>query len=404
MRLLHPHPCQPIKNFRTFHEGVYPVFPQDWIEQCQQDSLALGQGVFYIGTIIVFLLIAMKDIFQQVLAWEKQGRRFAVATVIDTWRSSPRSVGSSMIIDAEMKVVGSVSGGCIEGAVIKTAQDVIKNGTAARQKFGISNAEAWSVGLSCGGAIEVYIYPFFHQVAGSLDSTIWAKLKESVLADLPCLVATQITPEAQHMWLGRGEEPIGDASDFPSSAKLEKILSTGRSQIIHDQGKDTFVHVFPPTDHLVIIGAAHLSIPLVQMAQIQGFKVTVIDPRGVFSESLASICPPDQLLTAWPADILPTMTLDQSVFTVTLTHDPKIDDQALHILMNSDVCYIGALGSTRTHAKRKDRLKEAGFSADRIDKIYGPVGLNIAAESPDEIALSILAQIVQIKNERILVH
>ena len=360
------------------------------------------RGFFILGMVIAFFLLGMKDIFQQVLAWEKQGKRFAVATVIDTWRSSPRPVGSSMIIDEGMRVAGSVSGGCIEGAVIKSAQDVIKDGAAIRQKFGVSNAEAWSVGLSCGGAIEVFIYPFLHQTAKRQDSIIWAKLKESVLADSSCLMATQINQEARHLWLGRDGESIGDIGTFPSDIELEKILSSGRSQIIHDQEQDIFVHVFPPQDHLVIIGAAHLSIPLVQMAQIQGFKVTVIDPRGIFSDSLAAICPPDQLVTAWPADILPSITLDQSVFAVTLTHDPKIDDQALEILLNSNVHYIGALGSSRTHDKRKVRLKEAGFTADQIDRIHGPVGLNIAAESPGEIALSILAQIVQIKNKRAL--
>ncbi|NND08023.1 MAG: XdhC family protein [Saprospiraceae bacterium] len=343
----------------------------------------------------------MKDIFQQVLHWEKQGKEFAIATVVDTWRSAPRSVGSSMIIDSKMNIVGSVSGGCVEGAVIKVAQEVIKDQVAVRKKYGVSNEDAWSAGLSCGGAIEVFTYPFFNVSSDLVQMEIWKELSMSLTNNRPCLLATRISNDAPHLLLSHEGELTGSTDGFPPKTRLNKILASGKSSIVRYRDRAFFIHVFPANDHLLIIGASHISVPLVQLAGIHGFDITIVDPRGVFADSLGAICAPDKLLTSWPAEVLPNLKLDSNVYAVTLTHDPKIDDQALKILLDSEVSYIGALGSTRTHTKRMKRLQEAGIDAREIERIYAPVGLNISAGSPDEIALSIMAQIIQVKNARL---
>jgi xanthine dehydrogenase accessory factor len=162
---------------------------------------------------------------------------------------------------------------------------------------------------------------------------------------------------------------------------------------------DYFFHVFPSKNHLVIIGAAHITRDLITLARLQDFAMTVIDPRGLFYDSLRDLVSEGRLIRSWPLEVLPDLKLNDSVFAVLLTHDPKIDDQALHILLASPVAYIGALGSKKTQQKRVGRLLDAGFQKEQINRIKGPVGLDIGAISPAEIALSIMAEIIQVKNK-----
>lgn len=337
----------------------------------------------------------MLDIINELKMWDQQGKRFALATVTNTWKSAPRGVGSSMIVDEDGKMAGSVSGGCVEGQVVKAVQEVLLRREAKKLKFGVSDDDAWSVGLSCGGAISVLVQPFFNRTAE--ERKLWKVFQSSLAEDTGCVLIY-------------GDQSIGfySSTDRLGSLPIEvykeaaNLLAARKSQTSLVGEREYFFHVFPTSNHLVIIGAAHITRDLIAMAKQQDFKVTVIDPRGLFYDSLIDLVNKEGLIRAWPAEVLPGIKLDDSVFAVLLTHDPKIDDQALHILLDSDVAYIGALGSKRTQEKRVVRLREAGFEQMNIDRIRGPIGLDIAARTPAEIALSIMAEIVKVKNKAFL--
>lgn len=341
----------------------------------------------------------MLDIIPEIDHWVTEKTPFALATVIQTWRSAPRMAGASMAITKNINIAGSVSGGCIEGDVIRQAQKVIESGIPQRVQYGISNDDAWSVGLSCGGQVEVFIEPFM-AFGQSQEQDIWSALRQAIQDNIGCVLVTNLTDsEPSHSLVYSDGRVIG----HEISAELQKQSTLAyeqhKNQIITLEQTDYFISVFPAKDRLLMIGAAHLSVDLVQLAHLFDFETTVIDPRGIFSKNMKFTVAPDALYEKWPAEVLEEMTLDADTYAVVLSHDPKIDDQALHILLKSKVAYIGALGSRRTHAKRVKRLEEAGFSAQEIERIHGPVGVDINARRPREIALSILGELVKIKNQ-----
>jgi len=189
----------------------------------------------------------------------------------------------------------------------------------------------------------------------------------------------------------------GSLGDQDLTQPVHRVFQDQENQVVIADNVQYFLQIFPCRDHLLIIGAAHISIDLIRLAHEFGFKSTVIDPRGLFTQSLEKWVRPDQIIKSWPEEALSTVQLDAYTYAVVLTHDPKIDDEALKILLESDVAYIGALGSKRTHEKRLSRLREMGFSEKLLDRIRGPVGVDIGAKEPREIALSILAEIIKIK-------
>ena len=337
----------------------------------------------------------MLDILDTITSWEKADTRFTIATVVDTWRSAPRLPGSAMAIRDDLQFAGSVSGGCVEGSVIKASKEVLTGGPAQLLRFGVSNDEAWSVGLSCGGAIKVYVEPFI----GHVNKEIWTALISQIDNDRSCCLVRQLSNNPSHHLIREGET----TSHLPEAVQqaVRQGLLTGHSAYVKDGEVPYFVQIFPKKDHLVIIGAAHISADLVQLAQQQGFRITVIDPRGLFTESLKNLCDPESLIRAWPESALKEIKLDHSVYVVMLTHDPKIDDQALHQLLRSPVKYIGALGSRKTHQKRLLRLSEAGYTDEEIARIHAPIGLDIGSSTPSQIALSIMAEVIQVKNQTV---
>ncbi|NND33320.1 MAG: XdhC family protein [Saprospiraceae bacterium] len=334
----------------------------------------------------------MLDIINEIDKRVATGQEFALATVTATWRSAPRGVGASMIIDPGGKMVGSVSGGCVEGQVVTTALELLRTGRLQQMKFGVSNDEAWSVGLSCGGAISVYVQPFFNQT--DYGREVWFSLRKCQKND----VGAVLIYGNDKPGFFSADNRLGKLPDAVFVQAGEQ-LSLKKSQLITVENAEYFFHVFPPKDHLLIIGAAHISRDLITLAKWQGFKITVIDPRGLFYDSLKDLVGNESLFRGWPADLLKDIKLNDSVFAVLLTHDPKIDDQALELLLPSDVAYIGALGSRKTQQKRVARLLAMGHSQDQIDRIKGPVGLDIGAGTASEIALSIMAEIIKEKNK-----
>ena len=330
----------------------------------------------------------MRDILPTLRRWRVDGIRFATATVVHTWGSSPRPIGSVMGINVQGSVVGSVSGGCVETAVIDAAQQALELGTAHLVDFGeLTDESVWEVGLSCGGRIGVWIEP------DPYESDAWVECTDWVDQDEPCALIQDYG--GQRYWAWNADRPC--PPELPAEVWIQcaEAVVARRSRGF---GDGYFILALPRKERLIIVGAVHIAIPLVAMAKAIGVEAIVVDPRPVLADPSRFATTPDQMIAVWPHDALSYLSPNESDYAVVLTHDPKIDDAALKILLKSPVRYIGALGSRTTQEKRRKVLAELGFSEEEIGRIHGPVGLPIGARSPEEIAVSIIAQIVQVRN------
>lgn len=305
----------------------------------------------------------MLEFKQHLRNWDTKDK-IAVARVISTWGSSPRPVGSALIIDEDYNMFGSVSGGCVEGAVLKEAKRLMETGGGKTLSYGVTNEDAWSVGLSCGGKLDVYLQilekdkfreELFKGIINN-ETVVW----NTVIEDTDTVINS-----------------IGFISEVPDNV---------------------FSHLIRRKAQMIIIGAAHISSALIHLAKFYEFETIVIDPRTTFAENVNFDVAPDRIHNDYPSEILSNYTLDLESYAVILSHDPKIDDNALEVLLKEEVAYIGALGSKRTHAKRVQRLLDSGFSKNQVDKIHAPIGMDINSRTPKEIALSIMAEIIFVKN------
>lgn len=310
------------------------------------------------------------------LAWLRAGKRAALATVVETWGSAPRPRGAQLAISEDAEMAGSVSGGCVEAAVVAEALDALDDGAPRMLEFGVSDEEAFAVGLACGGTIRVMVEPV--ATGRGLPETMLADLVAERAAGRPVVYA--VKPEA---WERRMLGP--DAPDALGE-EARAALHADRSGF----AGDWFLGVHNPPLRMAIVGAVHIAQALAPMARLAGYEVTVIDPREAFAS--AARFPDTALSTDWPDEALAVFGLDTRTALVTLTHDPKLDDPAIRAGLSAPVFYLGCLGSTRTHAKRVARLEEAGFTPEQIARIDAPVGADIGAKSPAEIAISVLAE------------
>jgi xanthine dehydrogenase accessory factor len=311
------------------------------------------------------------------LDWHRAGKGAALATVIETWGSAPRQAGSQLAISGAGEMLGSVSGGCVEGAVITEALDALADRKSRILTFGVSDETAFAAGLACGGTIRVLVEP----VGEGAEALPEAMLAEVVAARAaPRALAVATTPASwTRSLVTPGQDPATDARFKSDRSGMEE---DGRFIAIHN----------PPL-RLIVVGAVHIAQPLLQIARTCGYAPTLIDPRGAFGS--AERFPGETILDDWPDEALATLAPDARTAIVTLTHDPKLDDPAIRFALNSPAFYLGSLGSTRTHAKRVDRLTAEGFTPGQIAKIHAPVGLDIGAKTPAEIAVSIMAQITE---------
>ena len=307
------------------------------------------------------------DIPERALAWHREGKGAALATVIDTWGSAPRRPGAMLAVSGEGEMMGSVSGGCVEGAVVVAAQDAIVTGKPEVLEFGVADEEAFAVGLACGGTIRVLVEPV-------------ATMGEDRLVELVAARGERRSV-AYRVDLSSWERSVIGPSDAPDRFVSDRSGTDG--DVL------TVVHAAPL--RIVIVGAVHIAQPLVQMARLAGFDPIVIDPREAFAAEARF--PETDLRTGWPDAEMEAVAPDHRTAVVTLTHDPKLDDPALRVALRSDAFYVGALGSTRTHAKRLSRLNESGLE-HQAHRLHAPVGLDIGAATPAEIAVSIMAEIV----------
>jgi xanthine dehydrogenase accessory factor len=294
-----------------------------------------------------------------------------------------------MLISSALEMAGSVSGGCVEGAVLREAQRVFETGQSKKLAYGVSDDDAWAVGLSCGGKIQVYLQ-LWQEGWGSV-------LINHLSASQGCVLITRLVDGAEEnvVWSELDGPKVKES--MLSQAKEAFKNRTHRSW--SEGGDDYFIHVFPPRSKVIIIGAAHITADLIQLAHGFDFETIVIDPRRTFATNTTFPVKPDQLFETYPSEVLPTLKLDPYTYAVILSHDPKIDDDALQILLRSPVAYIGALGSRENHEKRIVRLRAKDITDEEISRINAPIGVDIHAQGAKEIALSIMSAIIRAKNE-----
>jgi len=283
-----------------------------------------------------------REILERAAAWCDAGQRVALATVVSTWGSSPRPPGSQLAVSERGELAGSVSGGCVEAALVQEALEVLRSGRSRTVEYGVTAGRAWEVGLPCGGRIRVHVEP-------------------APTAELGAILRALAARE-----------------------RVERLLDLGDGE--------PFRLVLEPSVRLVIVGAVHLAQPLARMALVAGYDVTVVDPRPAFATS--ERFPDVTLDRGWPAEAVPRLGLDARSALVALSHDRRLDDPALEAALRSEAFYVGALGSRKTQAALRERLRAAGFAEPAVTRVHGPVGLDLGAVTPAEIAVEILAELV----------
>ena len=306
-----------------------------------------------------------------------QTKRAAVATVVATRRSAPRPIGSKLVVSEDGAMQGSVSGGCVESEVYETCRAVLRGEAPRLVTYGISDDQAFEVGLPCGGEIDVFI----READPQLESRVAA------LGERRAVLFTDLDGGAQQLAL-EGEDATAD-----------ELLRGGHSKIVELEGRRVFADVFGPPPRLLVYGAIDTAEALCEAAKRLGWHTVVADARGRFATA-ERIPSADELIVAWPEDVLAQVQPDHATAVVVLTHDEKFDLPALVGILATDAFYIGALGSRRNQEKRHKRLLEAGVSEDALERIHGPAGLDVGAHTPTETALSILAEILAVRAGR----
>lgn len=334
----------------------------------------------------------MRELLTVLDPWLAAYGRVALATVTRTWGSAPRPAGSHMAVNPRGEFAGSVSGGCVEGAVVRAALDGFASEMPGLLEFGIPDEMAWDVGLACGGRLEVYLESLARDA-------VHEALRTSVLSDTPVTLCTVIGGPAQ------GERVLARRGEIVAGAPVSVVLPLGAiheaeradSPVIIEAGPNrVFVQSFAPAPRLIVVGAVHTAIPLVRLARVMGYRVTVVDARAAFA-TRERFPDADELLVEWPDTALDRLRPGPNAAVVVLTHDEKFDEPALLAALRSGAGYIGAIGSRSTSEDRALRLRGHGATARDLERIHSPVGLDIGSVTPEEIALSILAEIVAVR-------
>jgi xanthine dehydrogenase accessory factor len=305
----------------------------------------------------------MREVADELRAWRAEEDPVAIATVVETWGSSPRPLGSKMLVGRWGRMAGSVSNGCIEGAVFEEAQDVLATGRARLVEYGVADDVAFEVGLACGGHIEVFIQP-----AGEVHD----RALELLAAERPFVLRTDLRDGA-----------------------AELVERAPDSELPRRDG-DRFEEPFARPAHMVIVGAIHIAIPLHRLARVMGYRVTVVDARAQFATH-ERFPDADELVVRWPDEALAAMTVDRSTAVVILTHDPKFDLPALRAALPTAAGYIGAIGSRKTNQNRFDALRAEGFTEEQLGRVHGPIGLDLGGRGAEETALGIMAEVTAVR-------
>jgi xanthine dehydrogenase accessory factor len=346
--------------------------------------------------------MTMRDLLATLDEWAAHDPHLAIATVVGTAGSTPRPTGARLLVDSDGRMAGSVSGGCLEAAVIGEARATLAGEAPPRLlHYGISDEMGWEVGLACGGSVDIFV----ESVRWDGSDTVLTAVRDAVYSDRAIALLTVVSGDAAGVRVAVRDDGtrIGSlgstALDSGVSGAVQRRLTSGMAGTDEVSGVSVFIDPIVPAPHLAIIGAVHIAIALSTMARAAGYRVTVIDPRAAFltGERLPDA---DRLVAKWPDEALPWLELGPRDAAVCLAHDPKFEDPALAVLLRSPAGYVGAIGSRTTHGKRVARLREAGFSDDEIARIHSPVGLDLGAATAEEIAVSILAEVVAARRGR----
>ncbi len=344
----------------------------------------------------------MFEILPEINKWTEKHEKIALATVTQTWGSSPRPAGSMMALTRKGQITGSVSGGCVESAVVETGLEVLDKKQPHRLHFGVADETAWDVGLACGGKIDVFINRFNENFLPVIQ-------KELELGRVFCLV-TVIS--GSDVYLGK-EMFVAKDYYYPSpvSSTLEEtMLSAARTALTEHQtqgkkietgdkeGLELFLNVIEPQPTLIVVGGVHIAMALTRIAIAVGYRTVVIDPRKSFGNQ-ERFPDTDRLVQSWPDEAFKLLQVGENTAIAILTHDPKIDDPALQIALQSAAFYVGALGSPSTQEKRRERMLQAGLTQAQLSRLHGPIGLKLGSRTPEEIALAIMAEIVAVQHE-----
>jgi xanthine dehydrogenase accessory factor len=358
----------------------------------------------------------VRDVLEQLMPWWQDDKSVGVGTVVATFQSAPRSPGASMLVGPDGEAVGSVSGGCVEGAVYELAQEVLADRSPVLQRYGISDDDAFAVGLTCGGILDVFVevvdkqtFPELGQVAADIE------------AGQPVAVATVVAHE-DPVWVGRRMvvRPEGHAdalqgsigsgrADDAVAADSRGLLAAGRNETLHygpdgqrrGEGMSVFVVSYAPKPRMLVFGAIDFAAAVARVGSLLGYHVTVCDARPVFATA-TRFPEADEVVVKWPHKYLTEEAeagrIDERTVMCVLTHDPKFDVPLLEVALRiPQVAYIGAMGSRRTHDDRMKRLQEAGLSDAELARLSSPIGLDLGARTPEETAVSIAAEIIALR-------
>jgi xanthine dehydrogenase accessory factor len=336
----------------------------------------------------------MRDIVDGLAAWRADGVRFAVATVVRTWRSAPRQPGAAMAVNEHGEVLGSVSGGCVEGAVYAAAEDVIKTEKAQQLTYGVSDGDAFEVGLTCGGTIELLVQPDVALI--DLDDVL------SAIRDGRPVAVASIANNQLVIWPDRTAGTLGDPGlDHAADQQAAGMLAAGTTGLValgtHGEQRqdevEVFVQTFLTPPRMIVFGAIDFAGAVARIGGFLGYHVTVCDARPVFA-TRKRFPFADDLIVQWPHQYLESTTVDERSVLCVLTHDPKFDVPLLEVALRTPARYIGVMGSRRTHADRMHRLREAGVSEQQLSRLSAPIGLDLGARTPEETAVAIAAEII----------
>lgn len=334
----------------------------------------------------------MREIYSVLNRWSKESQPVALATVIKTWGSAPRSIGAKMAVNEAGEIIGSVSGGCVEGAVVSACLEVIETGKPRLLHFDVADETALNVGLSCGGELDILVgvlSPEFLEAFNDADAS------EKVLTQVTFISGDHF---GEAFILDQDSSYPGDGSDINTREILDMTLNQTQTLQL-STGETIFVDVIKPPPKLIIVGGVHTAVALTKIAKASGYTVILVDPRRQFGTKVR-FPEADQIINLWPDDAFQNISLTSSTAIAFLTHDPKIDDPGLMSALRSDAFYIGALGSRKTQKARNLRLLESGMPEHLISRISGPIGLPLGGREPEEIAIAIMAEIIQVRNNK----
>jgi xanthine dehydrogenase accessory factor len=353
----------------------------------------------------------VRDVLDELVRRYDAGETVGLATVVATFSSAPRPPGASMMVTQADEAFGSVSGGCVEGAVYDLGQQVIIDGKPVLQRYGVSDDDAFAVGLTCGGIIDVYVESL------SRDSfPEFAELAETIRAEKPVALATIVEhPDPAKLGAHLVIWPERVAGDLGSARMNDAIvddargmLATGRTGTLHygpegqrrGEGMAVFVGSFEPPPRMLVFGAIDFAAAMARLGSFLGYRVTVCDARPVFATK-SRFPQADEVVVDWPHRYLAAEAqqgrVDARTVVAVLTHDPKFDVPLLEVALRLDLGYVGAMGSRRTHEDRLSRLREAGMTATELSTLASPIGLDLGARTPEETAVSIAAEIISLR-------